>query len=122
MLVNWQSSDFTIRPADDGQGIDLGIQPFPEGLVVDNRVRLASGRCVGQNRQVSYQIEPTRPDSTGGPAMEVFVRLHDDGQAVSPAEFFPAAERYRLMSMIDRWVLGSALAALAIFKSPLLRL
>jgi D-alanyl-D-alanine carboxypeptidase/D-alanyl-D-alanine-endopeptidase (penicillin-binding protein 4) len=62
LLVNWQSSDFTIRPADDGQGIDLGIQPFPEGLIVENRVRLASGRCVGQNRQVSYQIEPTRPE------------------------------------------------------------
>jgi D-alanyl-D-alanine carboxypeptidase/D-alanyl-D-alanine-endopeptidase (penicillin-binding protein 4) len=62
MLVNWQSSDFTIRPADDGQGIDLTIQPYPEGLVVENRVRLVGGRCVGRNSQVSYQIEPTRPD------------------------------------------------------------
>jgi diguanylate cyclase (GGDEF)-like protein len=58
-------------------------------------------------------IEPTRPGGAGGgPAMEVFVRLHDEGQPVAPAEFFPAAERYRLMSLIDRWVLGSALAAL----------
>jgi diguanylate cyclase (GGDEF)-like protein/PAS domain S-box-containing protein len=58
-------------------------------------------------------IEPTRPGAPNGPALEVFVRLHDEGQAVAPSEFFPAAERYRLMSMIDRWVLGSALAALA---------
>jgi len=58
-------------------------------------------------------IEPARPGAANGPALEVFVRLHDEGQAVAPAEFFPAAERYRLMSMIDRWVLGSALAALA---------
>jgi diguanylate cyclase (GGDEF)-like protein/PAS domain S-box-containing protein len=58
-------------------------------------------------------IEPTRQGAPNGPALEVFVRLHDEGQAVAPAEFFPAAERYRLMSMIDRWVLGSALAALA---------
>ncbi|MGH8251773.1 MAG: EAL domain-containing protein [Steroidobacteraceae bacterium] len=58
-------------------------------------------------------IEPTRPGPSNGPAMEVFIRLHDEGQAIGPAEFFPAAERYRLMSMIDRWVLGSALAALA---------
>jgi EAL domain-containing protein (putative c-di-GMP-specific phosphodiesterase class I) len=57
-------------------------------------------------------IEPARQGTTGGPAMEVFVRLHDDGQPVLPAEFFPAAERYRLMSMIDRWVMSSALAAL----------
>src|SRR5688572_603911 len=62
LLVNWQSSDFTIRPSDDGHGIDLTIQPFPEGLVVDNRVTLASGRCVGRNNQVSYAIEPTKPD------------------------------------------------------------
>jgi D-alanyl-D-alanine carboxypeptidase/D-alanyl-D-alanine-endopeptidase (penicillin-binding protein 4) len=62
LLVNWQSSDFTIRPSDDGQGIDLSIQPFPEGLVVDNRVTLASGRCVGRNNQVSYAIEPERPE------------------------------------------------------------
>jgi diguanylate cyclase (GGDEF)-like protein/PAS domain S-box-containing protein len=58
-------------------------------------------------------IEATRTESTSGPAMEVFVRLHDEGQAIAPAEFFPAAERYRLMSMIDRWVLTSALAALS---------
>ena len=58
-------------------------------------------------------IEPTRPGASGGPAMEVFVRLHDEGQAIAPAEFFPAAERYRLMSMIDRWVLASALAAIS---------
>ena len=62
MLVNWQSSDFTIRPADDGNGIDISVQPYPDGLVVENRVKLVSGRCVGRNAQVSYAIEPTKPD------------------------------------------------------------
>jgi D-alanyl-D-alanine carboxypeptidase/D-alanyl-D-alanine-endopeptidase (penicillin-binding protein 4) len=62
MLVNWQSSDFTIRPADDGNGVDLSIRPYPEGLVVENRVKLAIGRCVGRNSQVSYAIDPARPD------------------------------------------------------------
>ncbi len=61
LLVNWQSSDFTIRPSDDGGGIDITIQPFPEGLVVENRVKLASGRCAGKNNRVAYTIEPTRP-------------------------------------------------------------
>lgn len=61
MLVNWQSSDFTIRPADDGSGIEIGIQPFPEGLVVDNRVTLTTGRCVGRNRRIGYTIAPTDP-------------------------------------------------------------
>jgi D-alanyl-D-alanine carboxypeptidase/D-alanyl-D-alanine-endopeptidase (penicillin-binding protein 4) len=62
MLVNWQSADFTIRPSDDGRGIDLTVQPYPEGLVIENRVKLAGGRCIGQNNHVSYAIEPSRPD------------------------------------------------------------
>lgn len=61
MLVNWQSSEFTIRPADDGSGIEIRVQPFPEGLVVENRVVLAEGRCVGRNRRVGYTISPTDP-------------------------------------------------------------
>jgi D-alanyl-D-alanine carboxypeptidase/D-alanyl-D-alanine-endopeptidase (penicillin-binding protein 4) len=62
MLVNWQSSDFTIRPSDDGNGIDITVQPFPDGLVVENRVKLVSGRCFGRSSQVSYAIDPARPD------------------------------------------------------------
>ncbi len=62
MLVNWQASDFTIRPSDDGGGIDIAIQPFPEGLVVENRVKLASGRCAGKNSRVAYTIEPKNPE------------------------------------------------------------
>ena len=30
MLVNLQSSDFTIRPADDGEGIEIGSSRFPK--------------------------------------------------------------------------------------------
>jgi serine-type D-Ala-D-Ala carboxypeptidase/endopeptidase (penicillin-binding protein 4) len=61
LLVNWQSSDFTIRPSDDGRGIDIAILPFPDGLVVDNRVKLATGRCAGKNSRVAYTIEPKNP-------------------------------------------------------------
>jgi diguanylate cyclase (GGDEF)-like protein/PAS domain S-box-containing protein len=48
-----------------------------------------------------------------GPALEVLVRLAgDDGATIPPAEFLKAAERYRLMSLVDRWVVQTALAAL----------
>jgi len=37
---------------------------------------------------------------------ELLLRLIDeDGQAISPAEFLPVAERYDLMPAVDRWVL-----------------
>ncbi len=43
----------------------------------------------------------------------MFVRLADDaGGLVLPQEFLRAAERYRLMSLVDRWVVQTTLAAL----------
>ncbi len=51
--------------------------------------------------------------SVGGPGLEVLLRLKDDaGTPVAPSEFMRAAERYRLMPMIDRWVVQTALTAL----------
>ena len=50
----------------------------------------------------------------GGPALEVFVRLEgENGQpGAPPAEFIRAAERYRLMPHVDRWVVQAVLSAL----------
>jgi len=49
-----------------------------------------------------------------GPALEVFVRLEgENGQpSAPPAEFIRAAERYRLMPHVDRWVVQTVLSAL----------
>jgi diguanylate cyclase (GGDEF)-like protein/PAS domain S-box-containing protein len=48
-----------------------------------------------------------------GPAMEVLVRLRDDaGEHISPIEFVRAAERYRLMVLVDRWVVQTTLTAM----------
>jgi len=64
--------------------------------------------------QLFYQpIVPAYGTDGGGPAMEVLVRLQEeDGQHVPPAEFLRAAERYRLMGLVDRWVVQTTLAAL----------
>ena len=41
----------------------------------------------------------------GGPALEVLLRLQDEaGHELPPSEFMRAAERYRLMGLVDRWV------------------
>ena len=51
------------------------------------------------------------PDS--GAALEVLLRLREEGGGtVTPSEFMAAAERYRLMPHVDRWVVQTALAAL----------
>ena len=44
---------------------------------------------------------------------ELTVRLRgDDGELVPPSEFIPAAERYNVMSVIDRWVVLQAVELL----------
>jgi diguanylate cyclase (GGDEF)-like protein/PAS domain S-box-containing protein len=58
-------------------------------------------------------IVPAYGDDSSGPAMEVLVRLQDEGgNDVPPSEFVRAAERYRLMGLVDRWVVQTTLSAL----------
>ncbi len=49
-------------------------------------------------------------DSGRAEHFELLLRmLADDGKILSPAVFIPAAERYQMMPMVDRWVIRSAL-------------
>ena len=63
--------------------------------------------------QLYHQIIVPTHEGNGGPALEVLIRLRDEnGQELPPAEFMRAAERYRLMGLVDRWVVQNTLAAL----------
>lgn len=56
--------------------------------------------------------QPVLPLKAEGhsPHYEILVRLQgDDGEILSPGMFMPAAERYQLMPMLDRWVIHNAL-------------
>jgi len=67
-----------------------------------------------ENRFHLYQqvIVPAHGDD-GGPALEVLLRLQDEaGHELPPSEFMRAAERYRLMGLVDRWVVETTFAAL----------
>ena len=71
-------------------------------------------RAAEDNRLELYfqPIVPLNADG-GRPFHELTVRLRDDeGSLVPPSEFIPAAERYNVMSVIDRWVMGQAIALL----------
>lgn len=58
-------------------------------------------------------IVPAVVASADGPAMEVLLRLRDeDGMLWQPRDFLAAAERYRLMPAIDRWVVKSTITML----------
>jgi diguanylate cyclase (GGDEF)-like protein/PAS domain S-box-containing protein len=61
----------------------------------------------------SQPIVAAYGDNGRGPSMEVLLRLKDEnGHDVSPADFVHAAERYRLIGLVDRWVVQTTLTAL----------
>ncbi len=53
-------------------------------------------------------IHPTIPGTSNQQMNEVLVwMIDDDGKKIMPGEFIPAAERYNLMSKIDKWVIST---------------
>ncbi len=61
---------------------------------------------------LDYQeLHGLQPHVETGASIELLLRLRsEDGSVVFPGAFLPAAERYGLMPMIDRWVVKTALA------------
>ncbi|MFU2328120.1 EAL domain-containing protein [Pseudomonas sp. NFX98] len=61
----------------------------------------------------AQEIAPLGIDS-GGAHIEILLRLHDEsGRMILPDSFIPAAERYGLMSSIDRWVVQNVFKIIA---------
>ena len=59
--------------------------------------------------------QPVLPieERTNPPHFEILIRMRDrDGEILPPIDFLPAAERYQLMPMVDRWVVHHSLKAL----------
>ena len=65
--------------------------------------------------QFVLHCQPVMPlaNADQPPHFEFLVRMLDgDGEILSPALFLPAAERYQLMPLLDRWVVHDALQKL----------
>jgi len=62
-----------------------------------------------ENGSFELFTQPIQPANTGNsnrPMNEVLTWMIDeDGRKIMPGEFIPAAERYNLMSKIDKWVI-----------------
>jgi len=56
------------------------------------------------------RVVPLRGETTSAHAEVLLRMVLDDGSRVLPGAFLPAAERFNLVSRIDRWVLREALA------------
>ncbi|HTU67443.1 MAG TPA: PAS domain S-box protein [Steroidobacteraceae bacterium] len=76
--------------------------------------RIARAVEEGRLELFAQRIVPIAPMADDQPFFELMVRLRDeDGTLVPPNEFIPAAERYNVMVMVDRWVVSRAIDLLA---------
>ncbi len=71
-------------------------------------------QAVEENRFIlCYQAIAPISETEQGDRFEVLVRYRgDDGDIIPPGAFLPAAERYSLMPMVDRWIIDSTFEAL----------
>lgn len=62
----------------------------------------------------SQEIATLGHVETGGGHVEILLRLHDEaGRMILPNSFIPAAERYGLMTSLDRWVVENVFKIIA---------
>lgn len=95
------------------QGRDQVVVYHPDGSQETQRrsemTQASQVSCaLEQDRFVLYcqPIVPIDDTDSGNWGVEVLVRMRDEqGEIVPPMAFIPAAERYDLMSHIDRWVI-----------------
>ena len=69
----------------------------------------------------SQEISPLGRTDAGNGHIEILLRLHDEaGRIILPDSFIPAAERYGLMSSLDRWVVDNVfnLIARCMYERP----
>jgi diguanylate cyclase (GGDEF)-like protein len=71
----------------------------------------------GDEFELLGQAIESLKDVDSPPRYEVLLRMKDsDGESIPTRAFFSAAERYKLMPQIDRWVLSSTLVLMAEYK------
>lgn len=69
-----------------------------------------------ENRFCLYaqEISPLGNTDAGNGHIEILLRLHDEaGRIILPDSFIPAAERYGLMTSLDRWVVENVFRIIA---------
>ncbi|MGY4154552.1 diguanylate cyclase (GGDEF)-like protein/PAS domain S-box-containing protein [Bradyrhizobium sp. USDA 4461] len=94
------------RPSDTGMAVRVAEMSWV------NRIR--KGLDEGRFCLYEQEIRPVNGTLKGNDRRELLLRLRDEsGALVPPGSFLPAAERYGLMPLIDRWVVRRAFEIIA---------
>jgi diguanylate cyclase (GGDEF)-like protein/PAS domain S-box-containing protein len=76
-------------------------------------------KATEESRFLLYQqtIAPISANGDSRAKSEILLRLvNDDGSIARPGDFIPAAERYNLMPLVDRWVIKNSIAAYRVLR------
>ncbi|MBJ7331289.1 MAG: EAL domain-containing protein [Solirubrobacteraceae bacterium] len=119
-------SDGSVFPAEVSiTRTDLGGRPFFTGYVRDISDRVRRERVLREDAEALAWVrrirdalsrdrfvlhaQPIVSLSTGDVVQnELLIRLDEDGTIIPPGDFLPVAERYGLVTQIDRWVIAEA--------------
>jgi diguanylate cyclase (GGDEF)-like protein/PAS domain S-box-containing protein len=113
-----RTADFACRVAKE-EGRNRVLVVRPGDLTATRRQHEINwlqriNQAISENHFVLYGqwIRPLGASRQKASHCEILLRLRDEaGQVILPAAFLPAAERYHLMPLIDRWVLHATLRA-----------
>ena len=65
-------------------------------------------------QEIHPLADPSPKSSQQGLSFEILVRLRDvEGNLIAPGVFLPAAERFNLISIVDRWIITRAFSMVA---------
>jgi diguanylate cyclase (GGDEF)-like protein/PAS domain S-box-containing protein len=119
---SWEDAAKLLKAADTAcyaakeAGRDRVVSYFEvDGSVATRRSETAwvhlLDQAIAENHFTLYAqlIEPLQVEGCGL-RCEILLRLKDsDGKLINPGEFLPAAERFRIMPRVDKWVVGSVI-------------
>ncbi|SFD33112.1 EAL domain-containing protein [Devosia psychrophila] len=87
-------------------GVTLSSGFTAARIVADIAEAKTDGRLQLYGQEIRTLSDPWNPSGD----IEVLARLFaKDGRLISPDEFIPAAERFGMAALLDRWIIGTAL-------------
>lgn len=66
LMVNFQTSHFTLRPSAQRSRPQISVNPLPANLVIDNRVAAAAGQCRGAHVTFNAAVDDPATLVVGG--------------------------------------------------------